>query len=255
MTIQFPPPMVQQPPVGQGLLITKVSRSHSVWHIILDRIPLDEWSARRRDLTWQHTALTRDRYPCPCGIRNHRRSKGGAADPRLKTARPLGSVDNPTGYVITSLTFLHNFEQSSSTRTCFTKPRPATYKRNVPIGELSYCSSYYSCCLVWRISRPRHLLLRAHSIAFELISLLGLYTRLMALQLMRQAAFFTISSSSLSLYHRCHSQIRSFHVWININGVSKATKTTPFAHNLQPVQFSSQQHNKILLPTVTPNSV
>ena len=27
--------------------------------------PLDEWSARRRDLsTWQHTTLTTDKYPC-----------------------------------------------------------------------------------------------------------------------------------------------------------------------------------------------
>jgi hypothetical protein len=31
----------------------------------LGRSPLDEWSTRRRDLCWQHTTLTRDRYPCP----------------------------------------------------------------------------------------------------------------------------------------------------------------------------------------------
>jgi len=31
----------------------------------LGRTPLDEWSARRRDLSiWQHTTLTRDRYAC-----------------------------------------------------------------------------------------------------------------------------------------------------------------------------------------------
>jgi len=36
----------QQPPVGLGLLIAEVSKSHSD---TLGRIPLDEWSARRRD--------------------------------------------------------------------------------------------------------------------------------------------------------------------------------------------------------------
>ena len=29
------------------------------------RTPLDEWSARRRDPTWQHTTLTTDKHPCP----------------------------------------------------------------------------------------------------------------------------------------------------------------------------------------------
>ena len=37
-------------PVGQGLLIVEDSRSHSVKHTTLGRTPLDEWSARRRDL-------------------------------------------------------------------------------------------------------------------------------------------------------------------------------------------------------------
>ena len=29
------------------------------------RTPLDAWSVRRRDPTWQHTTLTTDRHPCP----------------------------------------------------------------------------------------------------------------------------------------------------------------------------------------------
>ena len=33
--------------------------------ITLGRTPLDEWSARRRDLYLQHTTLTRDRHSCP----------------------------------------------------------------------------------------------------------------------------------------------------------------------------------------------
>ena len=40
--------MAQQPPVGQGLLIIEYSWSQS--DTTLGRAPLDEWSARRRDL-------------------------------------------------------------------------------------------------------------------------------------------------------------------------------------------------------------
>jgi len=40
--------LAQQPPVGQGVLIQEVSRSHT--HITVGRTPLDEWSSRRRDL-------------------------------------------------------------------------------------------------------------------------------------------------------------------------------------------------------------
>jgi len=49
-------PMTQQPLAGQGLLIIVASRSHSR-HTTVGRTPLDEWSARRRDLylTTQNT--------------------------------------------------------------------------------------------------------------------------------------------------------------------------------------------------------
>jgi len=36
--------------VGKSLLIIEASRSHSVTQITVGRTPLDEWSARRRDL-------------------------------------------------------------------------------------------------------------------------------------------------------------------------------------------------------------
>jgi len=45
-----PPPTGQQPAEKQGLLITEASRPHSVTHNTLVRTPLDELSARRRDL-------------------------------------------------------------------------------------------------------------------------------------------------------------------------------------------------------------
>jgi len=45
-----PPPMVQQPQVGQGPLMNEASQSHSVRHSTLSMTPLDEWSAQCRDL-------------------------------------------------------------------------------------------------------------------------------------------------------------------------------------------------------------
>jgi len=42
--------MVQQPPVGQGLLIVEDSLSHSIRNTTIGRTPLDEWSARSTGL-------------------------------------------------------------------------------------------------------------------------------------------------------------------------------------------------------------
>jgi hypothetical protein len=52
--------MAQQPLMDQGLLITEASRPHSVTHTTLRKAPLDEWSARRRDL-YLKTYNTHDR--------------------------------------------------------------------------------------------------------------------------------------------------------------------------------------------------
>ena len=41
---------------------------NTLGHTTFIRASPDEWSARRIDIsTWQHTTLTMDRYPCPCG--------------------------------------------------------------------------------------------------------------------------------------------------------------------------------------------
>jgi hypothetical protein len=41
-------------------------RDHTQWHTTVGRTPLDEWSARRRDLyLTTHTTLTTDKHPCP----------------------------------------------------------------------------------------------------------------------------------------------------------------------------------------------
>jgi hypothetical protein len=74
--------LAPQPPVGQGLLVHYVSRSHATTHHI-GRTPLDEWSAHRRDL-YLTTHNTHDRQPCPGGIRTHNLSRRAAADLRLR---------------------------------------------------------------------------------------------------------------------------------------------------------------------------
>jgi hypothetical protein len=53
----------QQPAAGRGLLIHEVSRSDTR-RTTVGRTPLDEWSARRRDL-YLKTHITHNRHPCP----------------------------------------------------------------------------------------------------------------------------------------------------------------------------------------------
>jgi hypothetical protein len=66
-------------------------RDHTQWHNTVGRTPLDDWSARRRDLyltNTQHSQQTN--IHVPGGIRTRNPSRRAAADPRL---RPLGHWD------------------------------------------------------------------------------------------------------------------------------------------------------------------
>ena len=45
------------------------------------RTPLDEWSARRRDLYLIHTAITTDKYPCPRWDSNPQSQQAGGRRP------------------------------------------------------------------------------------------------------------------------------------------------------------------------------
>jgi hypothetical protein len=82
-----------QPLVDQDLLIIEALRSHSVGHSTLGRTPLEERSARRRDLylTTHKTQKDTDIH-VPGGIRTRNPSKRAAADPRLT---PRGLWDRP----------------------------------------------------------------------------------------------------------------------------------------------------------------
>ena len=74
------------PPVGHGLLIHEISRSHThtQWRKTVGRTPLDEWSALPRDLylTTRNTQQQTDIH-APGGIRPRNPSKQAAADVRL----------------------------------------------------------------------------------------------------------------------------------------------------------------------------
>jgi hypothetical protein len=75
--------MAQQPPVGQGLLITEDSRSHSdTPHSVGLLWTSDQLVAETSDNTQQ----SQDRHPFPCRIRTHNSSQRAAADPRLYRA-------------------------------------------------------------------------------------------------------------------------------------------------------------------------
>ena len=56
---------------------------HTQRRVTVGRTPLDEWSARRRDL-YLTTHNAHDKHPCPGGIRTHDLSRRAAADLRLR---------------------------------------------------------------------------------------------------------------------------------------------------------------------------
>jgi hypothetical protein len=84
-------PRVQQPLVGPGPHYWGFTIP--LRHTTLCRTPLDEWSARRRDLylTTNNTHYRQTSLP-PGGIRTLNPRKRAATEPSLKMARPPGSV-------------------------------------------------------------------------------------------------------------------------------------------------------------------
>jgi hypothetical protein len=82
----------QQPPshCATASLLSTI-HDHTQRRATVGRTPLDEWSARRRDLyLTTHTTLTTHKHPFPGGIRTHNLSRRAAADPHL---RPRGQRD------------------------------------------------------------------------------------------------------------------------------------------------------------------
>jgi len=79
----YPPPLAQQPPVGQDLLIIKASRSHSDTPHSVGLL----WTSDQPNAdisTWQHTALTTDSHLCLGRIRTGNTRNREAADPLLR---------------------------------------------------------------------------------------------------------------------------------------------------------------------------
>jgi hypothetical protein len=71
-----------------------VSFDHTQTHTTVCRTPLDEGSARRRDLYLTTQTLTRDKHPCPCENRTHDPSKRSAADLLLRPRGHWDRLDN-----------------------------------------------------------------------------------------------------------------------------------------------------------------
>jgi len=84
---------VQQPPLGQDLLIIEASRSHSDTPHSVGLL----WTSDQPDAetsTWQHTTLSRDIHVSG-GIRTRNSNKQAAADSRLRQRGHWDRQNNP----------------------------------------------------------------------------------------------------------------------------------------------------------------
>jgi hypothetical protein len=118
-----------------------------VRHTTLGITPLDEWSARRKRSTWQHTTVTRERHTCPGGIRTRNPSERAAEDPRL---RPCGQWDRQ----ISALLCLNMYLLISRNMTsCFLGSNSALLKRwTMPLSYLTCLRQrlWWLSCGTWR---------------------------------------------------------------------------------------------------------
>jgi len=129
---------------------------HTQRRTTFGRTPLDEWSARRRDLYRQHTALTTDIH-VPGGIRTHNLSRRAAADLRL---RSRGQWDRlvyyPFGLKVSSNTpenifILWPIASSSSSYICHgVGPLVDPFRSHVSRSD-SFCQLDSSVSLPWVI--------------------------------------------------------------------------------------------------------
>ena len=82
--------LAQQPPLVQGLLTHKISRSHTHWRTQSVGFLWAREQLVAETSTWQHKTLTTDKHPYPCGNRTHNLSKRATADLHLRTATGTG---------------------------------------------------------------------------------------------------------------------------------------------------------------------
>jgi hypothetical protein len=82
--------MAQRPLVGQDLLVIEASLSHSFRNTTIGRTPLDEWSARRRNLylTIHNTQKTATSYASDW-IRIHNPNQRAASDTNIRLCSHL----------------------------------------------------------------------------------------------------------------------------------------------------------------------
>ena len=87
------PPCGPWPPLSRDLLDHSHTHTHTYTQrrTTVGRTPLDEWSARRRDL-YVTTHDTHDKRPCPRWDSNPQSQQANGRRPTPWTARPLGSA-------------------------------------------------------------------------------------------------------------------------------------------------------------------
>lgn len=78
--------MAREPPNDAGAPHYRASRSYSVTHTSLGRTPLEELTARRRNLSLQQMTLRKDRHPCSRRDSNPEYRQASSRTP----TRPLG---------------------------------------------------------------------------------------------------------------------------------------------------------------------
>ena len=136
--------ITQQPLLGQGSSLSR-PHEHTLRHTTLGRTPLDEWSARRRDLyLTTHNIHNRQTLMPPAGFEPATPSERVAADPRL---RPGCHWDRPSlKYRV--LNFRSNWRFSSlGQRKSFLLLKMEQFSRSkIPTYSSSMLFSYKGGC-------------------------------------------------------------------------------------------------------------
>ena len=90
--------MVQQSLMGQGLLINEAPQSHSDTQRLAGLCRTSD-EPNTETCAWEHTTLTRDRYPCPRRDLNLQSQQASGRRPTPWTVQPLGSGVALQGYI------------------------------------------------------------------------------------------------------------------------------------------------------------
>ena len=131
--------MAQRPLVGQDLLVIEALLSYSFRYTTIGRTPLDELSARRRNLYLTiHNTHKRKTFYASDRIRTRNPSKRAASDPIL---RRHGHLDRPfvfsffSKYVSASIMTCLVVAALTTVRVAHVTPTPANFESNLSVRD------------------------------------------------------------------------------------------------------------------------